>query len=136
MYLKLVVESWTDIKHAKSDRMKEFPGYHETVLPPLDEDVERLRKIDLDFVRNYLHCDTDTKSSAVASADVDEESCQEDKKPAARVSVDPNLAQAVAELIGTGVRSILAWLCVYCSWRRSYYIPKLDWFVGFPFEPQ
>ena len=97
----------TLVKLLCSDRIKEFTGYNENILPPLKDDMEFLRRLDPNFVQTHLVSIsvTDAKPPAVLlrlHGDRDETPIEEeDQKPAAVTGLDPNLARAVADMIGT-----------------------------------
>ena len=95
----------TLVKLLFSERMKEFAGQNDDVLPPLEEDIDCLRRLDPEFVQHYLSSDTDLKPAATRpTADVeDNERCSDaDQKPTATAELDPRLARAVVDMIGTG----------------------------------
>lgn len=90
------------VKLLSSDRMKEFAGYHSSVLPPLDEDVECLRRLDPEFVLHRLSSDEDHKPSAISSATHgDDDETDNAQQLAATTDMDPNFARAVADMIAT-----------------------------------
>lgn len=93
----------TLVKLLSSNRIKEFAGYHDKVLPPLDEDIECLRRLDPEFVRTHLGGHVDLKPPAALPStrgDRDERSSAEEQKPPASTAVDPNLARLVVDMIG------------------------------------
>lgn len=86
----------TLIKLLSSER---FAEYDDRVLPPLDDDVEVLRRLDPEFVQIHLHDDSDTKPSAAIHHDTSFYDCGQNH--AGPTSLDPNLARALVDMIGT-----------------------------------